>query len=692
MPLKQSSKKAELSKVSAKKSPVRDFWENLSWMELADFFDDRTIKRGKDYAKNGNVESIWMTDDGGNILAVVIGTEEYHTLVSLEVGKGKQFTLKSECSCPVGFKCKHGVAAIAKYLELLASDKPIGRCVQKDEKTWEAFSPDGRKRMITIDEWEEEDGDDNDWGDDEYEEPICRASRSVKTVKANSEDGPKKTLMKKLQPLSAKELTALIIQLFEEYDQVREHFEQEAFADSVAATGDVAKLVEKAIKMIDKEFGGVSFDYDDWYHRAPSFNPNPVSAVIKQLARFDDPLPAIDRVAKHLIKRGIPYVEESQAEETDDIDGVFGTMAEVLLRSKADPVKAILWVHEISGIDEYDFMREAREKILGHAWPVKVWSRVADEMLAGRNVSLRTIVETLDKAKRQKEATDFLRKKAPQADEYEMLVERLIAMKLLDEAEKIALERREAELKIAKDRRGFYDDPWPEHLKKIAEKRKDWPTLASIQAAEFFERPCQDDLRTFLLTVKKIAGIESAIRKSVEAFLHSGELPAAIKKSLQNEKPTPSERKRWPLPFFSFQPEAKKPEPRFDVLCEWAIDERRADDVIKWYDESQKSRTSRHREFDLVEIADAICESHPDRAFRIYRDQAEHEMEVTRQYQMAVKTLHKARKALENAGRGGEWPGIMEEIRATHRRKTSLMKELKNLDTPSIVQQKRKGQ
>jgi len=271
-----------------------------------------------------------------------------------------------------------------------------------------------------------------------------------------------------------------------------------------------------------------------------------------------------------------------------------------------------------------------------------------------------------------------------------MLTDRLIAFGLLDEAEKIALERRQTEATIQKERQRHHHDHWPDRLKKIAVLREDWPTLASIQAAEFFTQPWSNKLKLFLLTVKKIEGIEPVVRKSVQEFLQSGEYPVAIIKSLNNEKPTPSERKRWPIPFFSFHSEAKSPEPLFDVLCEWAIDESRPDDVVKWFDEYQKAKTFQQRGVNQEKVADAIVESYPDRAFRIYRDLAEHEIEVNRQYATAVKILRKARNTLEQAGHGNDWPRVMEEICITHRRKTNLMKELDNLETPSIVQQQRK--
>ena len=491
----QSPKQVKQSKASVQSSTVRDYWERLSWSDIADHFDDRTTERGRGYAKNGQVESIWATDDGMSILAIVRGTDNYRTFITLSEQQS-QFTLRSDCSCPVGSDCKHGVAAIAKYLDLLANNQSIARCVKNDNETWDIFSPNGTKSSFTIGK--------NEWSDEEEGDLSFphNSVRSAKAIKA-SKDRLEKDLQKKLQTKSAKELVDLVIRLFNDYDVVREYFEREAFAESVAATNDVGKLVEKAIKLIDKEFDNISFDYDDRYHVKSSLNLDPVLTVVEQFSRFDDPLSAIDHVARYLIEKATHYVEHAHVEDTYEIDYVFTKMTEVLLQSKAEPVKTIFWSHKISCISDYGFVEYAIRKIHEHHWPSEVWSGVADEMTGSLNAEpekyqslwwLSRIVEALDKAKRQKEATDLLRKEAPQVNGFGTLADRLIAFGLLDEAEKIALERRQAETVIQKERQGYYHDPWPDRLKKIAELREDWPTLASIQATEFFTQPWSSKL------------------------------------------------------------------------------------------------------------------------------------------------------------------------------------------------------
>jgi uncharacterized Zn finger protein len=65
-------------------------------------------------------------------------------------------------------------------------------------------------------------------------------------------------------------------------------------------------------------------------------------------------------------------------------------------------------------------------------------------------------------------------------------------------------------------------------------------------------------------------------------------------------------------------------------------------------------------------------------------------MEVSRDYPSAVRLLRKIRETLASWGRSVEWQPLLAEVRATHRRKPSLMKHLDELEAGSIVNQKRR--
>ena len=690
---------------------VREYWEQLDWSHLSEGFDDRTLQRGRNYGEGGNVQSLWTTEDGKNLLAIVVGTHEYNTLVVLGEGRRKNlFTLRSSCSCPVGSNCKHGVATIVRFLDYLAKNKPIPLCRELEDDTWEVVDATGKTKTMNIDfdeyeddeDWENDDDDwyDNDEGweeDDDEEEEMQKSSQTIRKVSSpkpsSKKDALEIALEKKLKDKSPKELVTLVLRLFNDYEDVREYFEQEAFADTVAKSGDIAKLVEKAIKLIDKELRSSGYrNYDDYYgHGGLSCNLEPVTAIIKQFEKFDDILPAIDRVAKHLFKKAERLVEETGAEETYDVDVVFDAMAKTLIASKTPPVSIILWAYEMSQIGDYSIGDNAFKSIINRDWSVKIWSGVADVLLAQTQKkhdfwSLQTIVKTLDKARRQEEATNLLRTEAAHAREHDMLAERLIEFGFLEEAEKICWEQRKAELK--EKHYSFYSiGSWSGRLKKIAERRKDYPTQASIEAAAFFENPQRETVMVLLHTAKKLK-VEPTVRSAIEAFLQTGVFPTAIQKGLEGLKPTTKEQAKWQIPFFAFSVEKKEQKPRFDILCEWAIAEQRPNDVVRWFDELSKQK-SKGREISREKVADAIRDSHPERAFRLYRDLAEHEMEVSRDYPAAVRMLRKIREALESWGRSAEWQPLMTQVRMMHRRKPSLMKHIDELEAGSIVNQKR---
>jgi len=686
--------------------PVREYWEQLDWSNLSDSFGDRTLQRGRGYVEDRNVRSLWATEDGMNLLAAVVGTHEYNTLVVLKEGSRKnQFALSSVCSCPVGFNCKHGVATIVCFLDYLAKNQPIPLCRENGENSWEIVSESGKTKTMKINRYEHEDEDD-DWEDDEDgdEEELAKPSRLSKPTSKKASLAT--SLEAKLNGKPQKELVALVLHLFHEYGDVRTHFEQEAFAEAVAQSGNITKLIEKAIKLFDKEVDRVTSDYRSRYRRYEdriTLDLGPVIEVVKQFRKFEDALTAVDRVARHLITKGIHYLNETGADDGHVISDVFDELAESLLASKTPPVSTILWAYEISHIDEYDFGGYTFQKhILERDWPVKIWSAVADALIAklhedvfqNRNPqnrnhwSLQTIVETLDKACRQGEATDLLRTEAVQAREYAILADRLIEYGSFDEAEKICREQRQIELKEKQHSNFYREYSWSGRLKKIAEKRADYPTQASIEASAFFENPSHETVAALLLTAKKMK-IEPMVRRAIEAFLQTGKFPAMVQKGLEGAKPTAKEQDDWQIPFFAFHVGTRERKPRFDILCEWAIAEQRSDDIVRWLDEHSKQKGGNVRDISREKVADAICDSHPDRAFRLYRDLVEHEMEGTRNYFSAIRLLRKIQTALEDWGRSADWQPLLAEIRAAHRRKSSLMKQLDELEAGSIVNQKR---
>jgi hypothetical protein len=520
--------------------------------------------------------------------------------------------------------------------------------------------------------------------------------KTTKAVASNQKFKPD-TLHKRLKTMSQEELVTLVMQLAKDHPAVQEQFEHEHLAAAASKSGKMDQLVKKAIEMIDKGIDYGSYGYGR-YHDGPSLDLRSVAEFVKQFQIFDDPMPGLDQIARHLIKKGKRYLEETGDEDDYDFHIVFEAIASALLKSKSEPAKIILWSYEMDDLEDYDLLGGMGTTICDHAWPVKVWSTVADDLLATLkkkplqsrdHTRLRKLVTVLDKAKRSNEATDLLRKEAPGINEHEMLIDRLIEGNCLDEAKTIATGLLQKDSTAPQNH--YRDLMWMRHLKTIAEKQKDKATLASLQAAIFLHQPHWETIHPLLKSAKTLK-VEPAIRKEMEAFLLTGTLPECVATTLSGKTPIPSAKAIWPLPVFFYQPKPDLSKSKYDVLCQWAIKEKRAHDVIRWYDEL-KSNNSLQRRINSLEVAEAVIASYPDRAFQIYRKAAEEEMNTTStsRYPTAVSHLRKAKEALQIAKRDQEWAKVMEEIRSKHGRKPSLMKQIAEMEAGSIVNQRRRN-
>ncbi|MDP9678538.1 putative Zn finger protein [Paenibacillus jamilae] len=88
------------------------FMDDIQWQQLiqnvADHFNDVTIKRGFQYFKQGKVKEFAMPD-ADHIAAVVDGNELYEVDLHLSAFAA------SRCTCPVRTNCKHMIAVLLNY-------------------------------------------------------------------------------------------------------------------------------------------------------------------------------------------------------------------------------------------------------------------------------------------------------------------------------------------------------------------------------------------------------------------------------------------------------------------------------------------------------------------------------------------------------------------------------------------------
>lgn len=157
-------------------------WEKLTWDDLSEWTDSRSLERGRSYQRRGAVRNLNLLPDGG-LLADVLGSHRYATRVSV-AGRSRDLSkcLEAACSCPVGHRCKHGVAVILEFLHAIENGTVVPET-------------DGDDRRLTLIEngWEDELSDDEvdnvdfDGADsDGVDVPVAKASGKSATRKSRS--------------------------------------------------------------------------------------------------------------------------------------------------------------------------------------------------------------------------------------------------------------------------------------------------------------------------------------------------------------------------------------------------------------------------------------------------------------------------------------------------------------------------
>lgn len=89
-----------------------------------------SFKRGEAYYQQNRVRLLNPDPDSDRIVAEVQGKEGQPYQVVLS---GAHNLLSADCTCPVGFDCKHGVAAALKWLWFLSSDRRLAPHQHKQE-------------------------------------------------------------------------------------------------------------------------------------------------------------------------------------------------------------------------------------------------------------------------------------------------------------------------------------------------------------------------------------------------------------------------------------------------------------------------------------------------------------------------------------------------------------------------------
>lgn len=87
-------------------------------LTLKKYFNHRTFSRGQHYQKQKRVKALTINSEKNIITARVIGSDDDPYTVEIELisNKNNQTEFHGDCSCPVGYNCKHTVATLLEAL------------------------------------------------------------------------------------------------------------------------------------------------------------------------------------------------------------------------------------------------------------------------------------------------------------------------------------------------------------------------------------------------------------------------------------------------------------------------------------------------------------------------------------------------------------------------------------------------
>lgn len=672
-------------------------WEKLTWGDLTDWAGSKTVTRGRSYQEGGHVGDLCASGTGV-LLAWVRGGRKYATRVHLDLTRHRRADrIMSHCSCPVGVACKHAVAVVLQYLDALERGAGLPEAPEDDER-WTLLRMDDEELAEDVEDGDRfpEDGPLEESGPSPWPERGRRVA---------AED-----LHSHLASKAPEDLADLIVHFCDLHPDLLRILEDERRA----AEGDFSKLLQET----RREMRSVTAE-EAWWNgwkgqgHIPDFGG--LESRLRMLVAHGQ-ADAVVELGRELLKRGIDQVEHShdEGEAAMGISGCMGIVADALLKSGLSPEEKILYAIESMLADNYWLCEDFR-RVLDSTWEESAWSAVADRLIAQLEVEppvteegdkwLRSFrreqlgdraIEALDKGGRGEEGTRLCVAEARRAGSYPRAVRRLMDDGDFGGAESLAKDG----LKETPARYQGIHNELQDLLCEMAEETGNPMLPAAVAAARFFDRPTVGGFRELTEKAKK-AGCGEIVARGAMIFLETGQRPDGEREDSSESLAADL----WPLPP---APESgdeaarrggrSETGPHYRVLIDLAIEEKRPDDVLNWYDELTAAKADRHSGWRVFpvdseeKIAEAVASSYPDRAITIFVEAADRVASETntRTYPEAGRLLKRARQVLERHGRSGEWSGILKDFRFQHHRKWRLMEVLDGIEGRPIVKGRRK--
>ncbi len=659
------------------KNSKSEFFKKLTWNDIQVWAGDTITSRGQSYQRSRAVRDLALTPDG-SLVAWVQGTERYATKVDIEDEE-----LTSDCTCPYGGTCKHAVAVVLDYLEKLRQNVKVPTVSDNDE----------RLLLLSgeLDDGLEDEFDDEDDSDREETHPEISSFPGRKKAGSGS-------LRSYLEKQDKDQLITLLETIAEHYPAARDflidHFH--------LALGEVEKLVHSTRKEIDRISAEPGWR-NSWSGEGETPDYSEVRRRLEMLLSRGHADEVIG-LGKRLLEKGTSQAEQSddEGETQDEIASCMNIVFEALSQTSLSPAEQMLWAGEAALEDEYE-LTAGSDVFWEQKHQPADWSILADTLLQKlkyyasarggdqftrnyRRDSLTDwIVTALENAGRQEEIIPLLEQEAVRTGSYVRLVNRLIQAGHQEEAEQWSQRGIKATQQsspgTASQLRGI--------LREIRERQGDWLSAAAFRADDFFVRP---EIGAFkaLHEAAESAGVWPAVKAAVMHYLETGELPERVERIAKGQTIPP-----WQLPETGLREtidNGGRNFPLVGTLLDIAIEEKRPEEVLRWYDYSEKGkpqdfgRRSYYGKDDKV--AEAISGDYPERAIAIWKKLAENQIAQTKPkaYEQAGIYLTKLRRLFYKLGKEAEWQSYITGLRSANIRKTRFLEVLNRLSAKPIIE------
>lgn len=682
------SPRAAKTKASASSQSLQSKWESLTWDDVAHWSGTRSLTRGRAYHRGGRVRDLGISPEG-SLLATVVGGSRYATGVWWEAD-----SLDSSCTCPVGWNgCKHAVAVVAAYLDMLAKSVAIPVADAEDER-WEELAgvlPEAPCEDL-------EDGDESE--DDEV-----RLGQRRPTGKGRAADDEK--IRKHIEAKGREELAELLWSLTQRFPDLREEFRMRIALDQ----GDADWLIAEArneLRRATSKPGWKNYWEGEGYTPDFSRTAHYLDRMV-ELGHAD----AVVQLGREILSRGMELI--GQSDDEGETAAAFAECVPPLFRavkqSSLAPTQKLLFAIDADLRDEYSVIESDQlNSVLDDNASPSDWSAAADELARRLQPDMRTgggfqvkyqrariadwLVRALTGAGRTDEVIGIREREARLTGSYERLIPLLIERKRYDDAERWAAEGIE---KTVREAPGIASQ-LAKAMGEIARQRRQWKVVAAHAAWNFFERPGRETFAELVAAAER-AGCRGAVEQLASDFLETGKPPFSLTLAKNGARSSAIHRD-WPLPLPKYLLPLLRigePRPHYDVLIDMAIAERHPDDVLRWWDLWHRAAKGQRASWYFGasdygdKVAATVAESHPERALEIYRDRVDENLkraEVSA-YETVAAYLKKMRPILKSLDRGWEWNELVAEIRGNYRNRPRFMEILDRLEARPILQPSR---